>query len=297
MSRTADATRDARDVRGFVRALVELTKPAVTRMVLVTTALGAIIAPGKVAFGRLLVALIATGAVVGASNALNMYMERDVDAQMPRTLGRPVPSGRVSPEVALWFGVALAVVGLGLLGFLVNLLSALLCALAFSSYVFMYTPLKRVTPYALHLGTIPGAIPPLIGWVAMTGSLSLAAFSLFALQVVWQIPHFLAISIFRRHEYQRAGFAVYPLVQGVAATKRAIVSYSLLLLLASVAPVAFGLGGPVYLILAIALGLVQVGVAIHGLRVDDLEGWARRLFFATLPYLTVVYLALAFAAG
>jgi protoheme IX farnesyltransferase len=290
------ASESSRDFRVFLRGLVELTKPGVTRMVLVTTAFGAIIAPGKVALGRLAVTLIATGAVVGAANALNMYWERDVDGLMRRTEGRPIPSGRVSSEAALWFGACLALLGLTALALFVNPVATLLAATGFVSYVFLYTPLKRSTPYALQIGTIPGAIPPLIGWAAMTGDLSLAAFSLFALQVVWQIPHFLAISIFRRGEYAGAGFAVYPLVQGVPATKRAIVSYSLLLLLASVAPVLFGLGGPVYLVVAIVLGSIQVVVAIRGLGVSDLDKWARRLFFATLPYLTCVYLALALAS-
>ena len=289
MSRHVESTVVPQETRAFVLGLVQLTKPGVTRMVLVTVAFGAVIAPGRLDWAKLWITLIATGAVVGASNALNMYLERDVDAHMARTRDRPIPTGRVSAETALWFGVSLAFAGLFALSFFVNPLAGLLCATALVSYVLAYTPLKRVTPYALHVGTLPGAIPPLIGWAAMTGKLSLAALSLFAIQVVWQIPHFLAISIFRRTEYEGAGFAVYPSIQGVAKAKRAIIGYSLLLLLASLSPMVFGLGGPVYLVVAGVLGGIQVAVAIAGQRVEDLDRWARRLFFSTLPYLVAVF--------
>ena len=293
MSPRVEAAAANRDTRAFVQGLVQLTKPGVTRMVLVTVAFGAIIAPGRLDWAKLCLTLVATAAVVGASNALNMYLERDVDARMERTRDRPIPSGRVSPEVALWFGVLLAFSGLVALSLLVNALAGLLCATALISYVLAYTPLKRITPFALHVGTLPGAIPPLIGWAAMTGRISAAALTLFAIQVVWQIPHFLAISIFRRTEYEGAGFAVYPSVQGVGAAKRAIIGYSLLLLLASLAPVMFGLGGPIYLVVAAVLGTIQVAVAIAGQRVEDLDRWARRLFFSTLPYLVAVFGCLA----
>ena len=293
MSPRVEAAAANRDTRAFVQGLVQLTKPGVTRMVLVTVAFGAIIAPGRLDWAKLCLTLVATAAVVGASNALNMYLERDVDARMERTRDRPIPSGRVSPEVALWFGVLLAFSGLVALSLLVNALAGLLCATALISYVLAYTPLKRITPFALHVGTLPGAIPPLIGWAAMTGRISAAALTLFAIQVVWQIPHFLAISIFRRTEYEGAGFAVYPSVQGVGAAKRAIIGYSLLLLLASLAPVMFGLGGPIYLVVAAVLGTIQVAVAIAGQRVENLDRWARRLFFSTLPYLVAVFGCLA----
>ena len=137
----------------------------------------------------------ATAAVVAAANALNMYRGRDVDARMARTRTRPLPSGRLSPEVALWFGVVLAFTGISALTFLINPLSGLLSALAISLYVLVYTPLKRVTPYALHVGAIPGAIPPLIGWASVTGELSLPALSVFAILLVWQIPHLSLIHI------------------------------------------------------------------------------------------------------
>jgi protoheme IX farnesyltransferase len=296
MNGSLELATDTRAVKGVVSGLWELTKPSVTRMVMVTTAFGAIIAPGPVPFGRLLVSLLGAGAVVSAANALNMYWERDVDAHMPRTAARPIPSGRVSPELALAFGVVLAIAGLVVLTFAVNPVAGLLCAVALVSYVLGYTPLKRITPYALHVGTLPGAIPPLIGWATTTGSLSAAAFTLFALQVVWQIPHFLAIAIFRQKEYEGAGFKVYPTTQGLFAARRAIVFYSIVLMLASLSPAFFGLGGWAYVVIASAASGVQVVVALLGLRVTDLDRWARRLFLSTLPYLVLVYGALSFSA-
>ncbi|MBK7579164.1 MAG: protoheme IX farnesyltransferase [Myxococcales bacterium] len=296
MMPAVEAATRTRDVRRTLVGLTELTKPGVTRMVLVTTAIGAILAPGPVVLSKLVIAVVATAAVVGAANALNMYLERDVDALMTRTRERPIPSGRIAPEVALWFGVTLALAGLVGLTFLVNALSGLLCAVAFLSYVLVYTPLKRVTPLALHIGAIPGAIPPLIGWASMTRSLSLPAFSVFAILLVWQIPHFLAIAMFRAKEYEGAGLLVYPSVRGIPAAKKAVVRYSILLLAVSLVPAWMGLGGAPYVVVASVLGLTQVVVAVRGFRAPDLQLWAKRLFLATLPYLLVVYGCLAFTA-
>jgi protoheme IX farnesyltransferase len=239
-------------------------------MVLVTTGIGAILVPGRIVLPRLALTVTATAAVVAAANALNMYLERDVDARMARTRTRPLPSGRLSPEVALWFGVVLAFTGISALTFLINPLSGLLSALAISLYVLVYTPLKRVTPYALHV---------------------------FAILLVWQIPHFLAIAIFRASEYEAAGLAVYPSVRGVPAAKRAVIAYSFLLLVVSGLPVVAGLGATWYLGVAVVLGVTQIVIALRGLVAPDLSQWARSLFYATLPYLLVVYGALALTAS
>ena len=163
MAQAVETATRARDPVRVLGALLQLTKPGVTRMVLVTTGIGAILAPGRVELRRLALTVLATAAVVAAANALNMYLERDVDARMERTRLRPLPSDRIAPEVALWFGVVLALLGISALTFWINPLSGLLSAAAISIYVLVYTPLKRVTPYALHVGAIPGAIPPLIG--------------------------------------------------------------------------------------------------------------------------------------
>ena len=296
MSSTAQTATTARDPKSVALALVQLTKPGITRMVLITTAAGAVVTPVSLHLPKLLVALFGTALVVGSANALNMYLERDVDGAMERTAGRPLPSGRLAPETALWFGIALGVVGLFLLTFLVNLATGILGAVALVSYALVYTPLKRVTPYALHVGTIPGAIPPLIGWAAVTGSLSLGALPLFAILLVWQLPHFLAISLFRQADYERAGLCVYSSVYGEAATRRAIVSYSILLAAVSVAPPLLGVGGLWYTVFAAILGASFVTVALLGLRGNAGVRWARTVFYASLPYLVLISGALVVAA-
>src|SRR5450432_727742 len=210
-------------------ALLELGKPRLAGLVMVTMLCGALVAPGPRPLGRVLIAMFATALVVAAANALNMYIERDTDALMKRTASRPLPTGRLSPEAALWFARACGVVGLTLLVLWVNLASAALALLALLSYVLAYTPLKRSTSFALHVGAIPGAIPPLIGWASITGSLAPRALPLFLILLVWQLPHFLAIATFRREEYARAGLVVQPNVSGLVATRRWILIYSALL--------------------------------------------------------------------
>ena len=277
-------------------ALVELGKPGITRLVMVTMLCGALVAPGPRPLIRLLLALFGTALVVAAANALNMYIERDTDALMQRTASRPLPTGRLSPEVALWFAGVCGVVGLTVLVLWVNLASAGLALLALVSYVLVYTPLKRSTGYALHVGAIPGAIPPLIGWASMTGSLSPRAFPLFLILLVWQMPHFLAIATFRREEYARAGLVVQPNASGLRATYRSIVAYSVLLLLVSWSPLALGMAGAWYAVVATLLGLAFLGFGAFGRGGKTVDRWAKLLFFASLPYLVLVYAALVISA-
>jgi protoheme IX farnesyltransferase len=186
----------------------------------------------------------------------------------------------------------LAVVGLTLLATTsVSSLSASLGWLALSSYVLAYTPLKRVTTWSLHVGAVPGALPPLIGWASVTGSLSREAFALFAILLVWQLPHFLAIATFRAPEYERAGLKVLPNVGGAAATERAILIYSVLLGVVAIAPWPLGIAGPGYGIVASIASLWFLGMALQGRRTMERNKWARRLFFASMPYLVVVFAA------
>jgi heme o synthase len=245
----------------FWLTLLELGKPRVAGLVMVTMLCGALVAPGPRPLLRLLIAMFGTALVVASANALNMYMERDVDALMRRTASRPLPTGRLAPEMALWFALACALVGLAVLVLCVNVASSLLALLALVSYVLAYTPLKRSTGYALHVGALPGAIPPLIGWTSMTGSLAPRAFPLFLILLVWQLPHFLAIATFRREEYARAGLIVQPNVSGLDATRRAILSYSALLFAVSLAPVWIGMAGVWYALIAVLLNLGFFGVA------------------------------------
>jgi protoheme IX farnesyltransferase len=277
--------------RAQLSALFELTKPSITTLVMVTMVSGALATSRPIQAFRLALAMFATACVVGAANAFNMWMERDSDALMSRTRRRPLPTGRLSPEMVLGFGSLLAVVGLTLLATSVNSLSASLGWFALSSYVLAYTPLKRITAWSLHVGAVPGAMPPLIGWASVTGGLSREAFALFGILFVWQLPHFLAIATFRAPEYERAGLKVLPNVRGPAATERSIIFYSVVLGVVAVLPWALGMAGPGYGITALLCSLAFLGVALHGRGRLEPKRWARRLFIASMPYLVVVFAA------
>jgi protoheme IX farnesyltransferase len=277
--------------------MVELSKPRITRMVLMTALAGAWVAPGAVEPVRLVLALLSTALVVAGANALNMYLERDADALMTRTRDRPLPSGRTTPEFVLAFGGSASVLGVALMVVLVNPLAAALAALALVSYTLVYTPLKQRTPYALHAGAVPGAIPPLIGYAAMTGRVDPVAAELALLLLLWQLPHFMAIALFRLSEYRAAGMLVYPLVKGEARTKVAMVFYSVLLALASMLPVMRSGAGLSYGLGLAVLGLVFIGWCVYGFFARDTRVWARGLFILSLPYLLVLYAAVVVGAA
>jgi protoheme IX farnesyltransferase len=279
-------------------AVVELSKPGVAGLVVVTMLCGALTAPGSIDFFKLLLALAGTASVVAAANALNMVWERETDALMRRTRTRPLPSGRLSVEVALAFSAVAALSGFAVLLLWVGELPALLTAVALGSYVLVYTPLKRVTPLALFVGAVPGAIPPLVGWASVTGSLDTLGFMHFAILFMWQLPHFLAIAIFRRDEYERAGHRVLPVVHGIARTKIEMAFYALVLVAVSLLPVGLGLAGLGYAAIALGAGLGFLWLATAGFSAKDDARWARRVFFASMPYLVVVLAALsAFTAS
>ncbi len=283
-------------VRPLLEAMepwVQLAKPGVTRLVLVTTLFGALVAPGSMSLLHWALTLAGTALVVAAANALNMVAEVDADALMSRTRDRPLPRGRLSPRPVV--RAAFFAAGLGLIGLsLVSLVSAALALLALVSYVWVYTPLKQRTPHALYIGAIPGAIPPLIGYSSMTmGKLDLAALVLFALLGVWQIPHFLAIAVFRRAEYERAGFKVFSVCRPQAQVRRLMLAWSVVLFAVSLLPAWLGMGGTLYLVLAVGFGLPFLLGAAYGLRADAGDRWARALFFASLPHLVVLFVGLA----
>jgi protoheme IX farnesyltransferase len=280
-----------------IRAYFELVKPSVTRMVLVTTLCGSAIAPGKMDWAKAGLALLGTGLVVGSANVLNMVLERDTDALMARTASRPLPSGRLGARAATVFGLVLVALGLLLLWAKVGTVAAWLAAIAHIIYVLVYTPLKRMTPLALHVGGIPGALPPVIGWASMTGHTGAGAWALFAILFMWQLPHFLAISIFRKDEYGRAKICVFPNAEGMDRTKRALFIYSVALLGTTLWPYQMGLGGVTYLIVAMGLGLAFAALSALGFWIKSEDKWAKIVFFASLPYLVSVYGALVIAAA
>jgi protoheme IX farnesyltransferase len=281
------------DVMASLQPWVQLAKPGVTRLVLITTLFGGLVAPGSQPLWLWALALAGTALVVAAANALNMVYEADADALMARTRDRPLPRGRLRKEPVVLAACLAFVVGLaGLLA--VDLLAAALAFLAFASYVWVYTPLKRTTPHALYVGAVPGAIPPLIGYASVTqGHLDTPALVLFALLAVWQVPHFLAIAMFRRAEYERAGFKVFTVCRSQREVRRLMLVWSALLFGVSLLPVWLGMGGTLYAAIAVGFGLPFVIGAAYGLRPGADDAWARSLFFASMPHLVVLFVGLA----
>ena len=277
--------------------VLALLKLRFTPLVLLTTLAGMCVAPGRPGTLLAAVTLLGVGLVVSSAHALNQYIERDVDARMDRTRDRPLPSGRLAPEVGLRIGVGLAPPGIFVLTVAVNPLTALLGVLALASYVLCYTPLKRRTELALLVGTLPGALPPLMGWTAATGQIGGVGLLLFAVLVLWQLPHFLAIAMFRRSEYERAGIKVWPVERGEGPTKVLIVVSVAVLVIATALFVPLGVAGIVYLWASLAIGALFLGWAVAGLGRATEPGWARGLFFVSLAHLTVVLGTLAIVAA
>ncbi|WP_394847576.1 heme o synthase [Pendulispora brunnea] len=272
---------------------VALTKPRITAMVIITAAGGMCLAPPEVSAVTMVMLLIGMGLIVSGANALNMYLERDVDVHMVRTRKRPLPAGRMSPRTALWFGVAISIISVPILAIGVNATTALLGVLANVSYVLGYTPLKQRSHVALFVGAVPGAIPPLMGWTASTAHCDAGGLALFAILFFWQIPHFLAIALFRKEDYARAGLQVMPNVLGISATKQSIITHTGALVASTLLIFPLGIAGRGYLVTAFVLGCVFLGWASYGLRETSGNKWARSLFFYSIAYLVLLFIALA----
>jgi len=267
-------------------AYLELTKPRILSMVLVTTALGFYMGNrGIHDWGVFLFTLLGVGLGSGGAAVLNNYLERDVDALMVRTRGRPLPAGRVSPLSALVYGTALVMSGVAVLVLRVHLLAGFLVLLAAFLYVLVYTPMKRATWFNTSVGAVPGAIPPMAGWAAATGRLDIGAWVLFAVLYLWQHAHFYAIAWMYRDDYRKGGFKMLPPNDPAGARAfRHILVYCALLLLVSLQPVAMGLAGWLYLwgvgIIGFGLGFFGWALALSGSRPD-----AGRLVRASVVYL------------
>lgn len=281
---------------------VALAKPRITFMVVVTTAGGLWLAhrtnltttgSSSVGWALVLATLLGTSLVVAGANALNMYIERDFDRKMERTKNRPLPKGRLAPRAALWFGVVTSSLSMPILAIGVNPLTALLAVLANLSYVLAYTPLKQRSHHALLVGAIPGAIPPLLGWTAVTGRIDAAGLVLFGLLFTWQVPHSLAIALFRKGEYARAGLVVMPNVTGDVAVKHAIARWLVPVVACSLLVVPLGLvHGLGYVVAVSLLGLMFFAAGVAGLGKTSDRRWARGLFLVSLVYLVGVFIAL-----
>lgn len=279
-----------------VRDLIALTKPRITLMVLVTAAGGMWLAPGSLSVGSMAIMLLTTGMVVGAANTLNCYLERDTDRLMARTAKRPLPDRRLEPSWALVLGVSMGLFAVPTLTLVVNPVTGLLGFVALASYVAIYTPMKQYTPAALYVGAVPGALPPLMGWTAVTASIDLPGLVLFGILFFWQIPHFIAISIFRQEEYERAGLKVLPSVRGMHAAKVQSAVNAGALWAVSLLLVPYGLAGTIYLTAAMVLGAHFFWSSLRGFKAEDTNGWAKKFFFASLIYLTGLFAALIFDA-
>lgn len=277
--------------RAGARTYVELTKPRITFMVLVTTAAGFLLGQGiQATSGGLPLALLfhvlaGTGLVASSASALNQVLERELDAKMRRTAGRPLPSGRLDPDRALAFAVVLGMAGLVWLAAAVNLLTAVLGAVTLAAYVFVYTPMKRVSSLSTVVGAAPGAMPPVMGWAAYTGELGPGAWALFGILFFWQLPHFLAIAWMYRADYAAAGFPMLPVIEpDGASTARQSILWSAALIPLSLLPSALGLTGAVYAVGAVALGLGYLAASVTFGR--DRTGLAgRRLLLVSVVYL------------
>jgi len=268
---------------------VELTKPRITVLVLITTMVGFYVgAPGPIPVLRLLYTLVGTALVAAGASAFNMYLERNLDAMMRRTEQRPIPSGRVQSGEALLFAVLISTAGMVYLFVAVNPLTSLLSAITFISYLFLYTPLKTRTWLCTLIGAVPGALPAAMGWAAVSGSLRPAGWVLFTIVFLWQIPHFYAIGWMYREDYARAGFPMLPVLDATGSrTSRQASLYILVLVGVSALPFFMRLSGWLYLAGALALGILFLVYGLQFAR-DRNRHSARRLFYASIVYLPAV---------
>ena len=279
--------------KSLAAVIADLIKARLTALVLLTTFVGFYLGEtASINYLLMFHALFGTALVASGAAALNQFLEREHDAKMRRTASRPLPSGRLQPATAAIFGGACSVVGLIYLAVLVNPLTSVIGAVTSVSYLFIYTPLKRVTWTNTLVGAIPGALPPLMGWTAARNELSGEGWALFAILAFWQIPHFMAIAWLYREEYAKAGFVMLPNVDANGSrTAQHSVSNTIALLLASLCPFAFGLNGKIYLVAALVLGLGYLFCAIRFARQLTAQR-ARQLFLASIIYLPLLIAAL-----
>jgi heme o synthase len=278
-----------------IGAFVELTKPGIVRMVMVTAGAGFFMASGlghPLDLWLLLHTLIGIGLAASGACGLNEYAEWEADGRMRRTETRPVPSGRMTPRTALWFSTALVFLGLAYLQLAAGALSAALVALTVVTYVLIYTPMKRYTWTATLVGAVPGALPILAGWTAGGGGLSLPGLTLFGILFLWQMPHFYALAWIYRDDYRRGGFRMLTTLDPDGArTGRQIVLFSLLLLPASLLPTLLGLTGTLYFVTALLLGSAFLGLGVS-MALQPGDRRAMRLFLGSVAYLPLLLLVM-----
>jgi protoheme IX farnesyltransferase len=276
---------------------IALLKPRVMSLVVFTGLVGLVLAPGALHPVLALTAMLCIAVGAGAAGAINMWYDADIDRRMTRTRDRPIPMGRVAPGEALGFGTTLAVGSVLVMGLLVNMTAAALLALTIAFYVFVYTMgLKRRTPQNIVIGGAAGAFPPMIGWAAVSGDVSIASLVLFAIIFVWTPPHFWALSLYRSDDYERAGVPMLPVVAGARETRRQILIYSIALVPVTLLPTFIGLAGVVYGAVAAVLGALFLSGALSLWRRGG-ERPARRLFAYSILYLFLIFASLLAERG
>ena len=269
---------------------VALTKPRITWLILMSTGIGYYFGhQGAWHIWTIFHALIGTGLIASGTAALNQWYEREADEKMRRTQARPIPSGRIAPAKAFWFGVALEIIGSLELWLGVNALTSLLGVITIVLYLFAYTPLKQKTWWSTTIGAFPGAIPPLIGFAAAANTLTAEAWALFAILFFWQFPHFYAIAWMYREDYSRAGIQMLPVVEPDGeSTARQILIYSVLLIPISLLPKWLGMTGSVYMAGALVMGILFLYAGVR-VTLDRTRVRARRVLLASVLYLPILY--------
>ncbi len=269
---------------------IELMKPRVMSLVVFTAFVGLMIAPGHLHPVIAITALLCIAVGAGAAGALNMWYDADIDVRMERTAKRPIPVGRVAPGEALAFGLTLATFSVVVLGLLVNVVAGALLAATIGFYVLVYTMwLKRRTPQNIVIGGAAGALPPVIGWAAVTGSVAVEPILLFLIIFFWTPPHFWALSLYRTEDYARAGVPMLPVVAGETETRRQILLYSLLLAPLGTAPWLLGFAGPVYGVAAVATGALMVALALRLRGERDGHAASKQMFAFSILYLFLLF--------
>ena len=288
----AETVSDVRYPMSVLRDFVALTKPRIISLLLVTTIAPMFVA-GSPTWELVLIVFVGGYLMAGGANAVNMYLDRDIDDRMSRTRLRPLPSGRLQPRAVLAFGLLLATTATFLLARFVNVLTAALALGGFYAYVFLYTRwLKRSTPQNIVIGGAAGAFPPLVGWAAVTGSLDLMAIYLFLIVFYWTPPHFWALALNKQRDYGRAGVPMAPLVWGEPETKRQMLWYTVILLSLTVLPWAMGALGAVYLGSAIVLGAILMRGVLRVMRTAESTQAAWSVYKYSLLYLALLFAAM-----
>ena len=270
--------------------LVQLVKPRIMIMALLTAAGALSLAPVAVSPSRVVLMLVGCALIVGAANTLNMWLERDVDCLMSRTKNRPLPQQRLAPVTALAFGALQGAIALPVLA-IVGIVPAALGLVALLLYVGAYTPMKQRTHWATWVGAVPGAMPALIGWTAATGRIDLPGLAVFGVLFFWQIPHTHAIAIYRQREYDAAGLKTLPGTHGPRVARRAILEFLVVQVAVSFAPALLGVTGTAYVVTAALLGAL---VLVQGFRGDGSAKWARAVFLASIIYMPVLFAVMVF---